>query len=236
VAAGQQGTVSSVAVHAGRPYFTIAGGAAGGLWGQTQYLVPSGFIRGGRVRFGVLPDKIFTGVCVHHRPLQGSLSAEVEFDDLTSHGIGSGGIQGSVITDFADAGAAGLSACLKLGLTRSTGDPQAGPVVTAWELHAIPRPKRVNETVLPVILTTKVTDLRGTVTSADPLGQYRELKELAKSSRLVAFQFGDETETVRVASVAIAKGSIRAWMDNAHGTLSQWVETIVYVRLLSKEA
>lgn len=234
-ASGAQGTVSSVALFGDRAYFSVLG-ASGGLWAQNQYLVPEGFVRAGRVRYGVLPDKIFTGVEIHHEPLNGKIAAEVEFDDFTTRGLGIGGSQGSVVTVLDDAGGAGLSACLRLSLTRSDGDPTLGPVLHAWVLNAIPRPPRVTEIILPIILRTQLTDLRNRTIAADPLTQYRKLEALASSTSLVLLQFGAASYTVRVAGIAIPEGAVRSWMDDPFGRLGQWVETTAYVRLLSKEA
>jgi len=232
-AEGIQGNVSSVALFGDRAFFTVIGS---GLWGQNEYLVPGGFVESGHIRYSVLPDKIFTGVSIRHAPLQGGLSASIEFDDMTERSIGVGGNQGTTVTVLDDAGAAGLSASLRLGLTRSVTDPTAGPVVRAWVLNAIPRPKRVIEFIVPVILRTHIEDLRGNDQPIDPLVTYRKLEALASSARLVLYQFGGATYTVRVASVIIPAGSVRSWMDDPHSRLEQWIETTAFVRLLSKEA
>ncbi len=214
-----------------RRYFVVSKGAAGGgLYAETDDLVEQGTLESGHVRFGILPDKIFTSVEIRHEQAAGSVGAAVTFDDGSSAFIGGGETSGGTRMVLDAAGSAGLSASLALMLTRDALDATLGPTVRAWVLSALPRPPRVTEFILPIVLSSKVTDLRQNDRVYEPLDEVRFFEGLASSSRLVILQMGAESRRVRVASVAVPEGAVRAW-----GQDGEWFEPIAFVRLLSKE-
>lgn len=227
-AAPIQGVSSGVAQHNGRRYFSIV---ESGIWGETTDLVPDGFLDVGHVRYSVLADKIFTGVEIQHDPLEGTVGAVVTFNDGTSRSLGVGAGQGSVVSSLDEAQGAGLSASLRIIATRDTSPLTAGPCIRSWVLNALPRPKRVLEIVLPLILKTKIESLRGVDTAFSPLDEVLALDSLASSAELVTYQEGDATYSVRVASVAIAQGGVRSWAQEG----KTWFQATVLVRLLTKE-
>jgi len=212
-----------------RRYFTVAGV---GLYGETDELVEQGSLETGQIRFGILPNKVFTSVEIRHEDTLGSIGAALTFDDGSSAFIGGGPTTGGTRMVLDSGGNAGLSASLALMLTRDDNDPTQGPVVRAWALSALPQPPRVVEIILPIVLHTKVQDLRGHERTFRPLAEVQRLERLASSSQLVVYQEGADTRRVRVASVAIPDGGVRSWSRDGE----PWLETIVYVRLLCKEA
>lgn len=235
-AQGVAGVVSGVAsfrksgAARDRRYFTVIGA---GLFGEADELVEQATIESGQVRFGVLPDKIFTGVEVRHEPVPGSIGAAITYDDGGSSFLGGGDTHSSTMLTLDAGGSAGLSASLALFLTRDTVDLTKGPVVLSWVLSALPQPKRVTDFVVPIILKSRVTDLRGHDRTFDPLAEVRRLEALASTSRLVVYQEGADTRRVRVSSVAIAEGDVRSWRKEP-GEI--WFEATVLVRLLSRES
>lgn len=227
-----QGAVTGIATFGDRRYFAVS---ASGLWGETIYKVPSGTIESGQVRYGVLAHKLFTGVELRHEPLMGQIGAEAVAIDGTARALGLSSIPGEAECVLADAQVSGLSMSLRLTLVRDVTDPTDGPQIRAWVLTALPRPKRVTEFILPLILKTEVTNLAGAMEAFDPLGEVQFLDALASSSELVTYQEGAASYVVRVDSVAVADGGIRSWQDE-RGSGSTWYEATVFVRLLSKES
>src|SRR5690606_25460107 len=211
-----------------RRYFCVAGV---GLYGETDELVEQGSLETGQIRFGILPNKVFTLVEIRHEDTLGSIGAALTFDDGSSAFIGGGPTTGGTRMVLDSGGNAGPSASLALMLTRDDHDPTQGPVVLAWALSALPQPPRVVAIIQPIILHTKVQDHRGHERTFRPLAEAQRLERLASSSQLVVYQEGADTRRVRVASVAIPDGGVRSWSRDGE----PWLETIVYVRLLCKE-
>lgn len=211
-----------------RRYFVVSGK---GFYGEGDDRVPEARIETGQIRFGVLVPKIFTGVTVRHEDAPGFISGDLTFDDGAVVSLGGGDPENRTSTELATGGRAGLSASLGLDGTRDDADTTLGPVIRAWEMAALPRPKRVIEYVVPVILRSKVTDLRGHERPFSPLAEMRHLESLAASSRLVPYQEGSDFQRVRVSSVAIAAGGVRSWERGA----VTWFEATVLVHMLSKE-
>lgn len=235
LAAAVTGTVSGVAALKGsgstreRRYFAVVGS---GVWGETDNLVAQGTIESGDIRFGVIPDKVFTGLDVHHDPSAGSIGAAITYDDGTSIFLGGNSAAGGTRMTLGAGDGPGLSASVALLLTRDEVDPETGPVVRAWVLHAVPRPKRVTEIVIAVLLRTTIVDLTNQEHVLDTLEEYRRLEDLASTSRLVIYQEGDEARKVRVASVAIPENGVRSWTD---GPVT-WYQATALVHMLSKES
>lgn len=228
-AAPIQGVSSGVAQHNGRRYFTIV---ESGVWGETGDLVADGFLDSGDIRYGVLADKIFTGVEIQHDPLEGSVGAVVTFNDDTSRSLGVGNAASSVASVLDEAQGSGLSVSLRIIADRATSPLTAGPCIRSWILNALPRPRRVTEIVLPLILKTRVVSLRNVDTEFDPLEEVRRLDALASSAELVTYQEGDATYQVRVSSVAIGAEGVRSWTQDG----TRWFQATVLVRLLTKES
>lgn len=226
-----QGTVKGVCTFGDRRYFTASGS---GLWGETIYKVPFGTIETGQIRYGTLAHKLFTSVALRHEPLAGQIGAEVIGLDGSSRSLGLSTIPGDLECELADAQVAGLSMSLRLTLVRDI-DATKGPRIRAWTLSALPRPKRVTEFIVPLILKSRVTDLANIPARFDPLAEVQFLEGLASSSELVTYQEGSASYTVRVDTVAIPEQGVRSWQDDSSEGV--WFEcSPVYVRLLSKES
>lgn len=226
MASDLQGVVSGISQFNGEQFFAVV---ESGLWGATEYLVPAAYLDSGDVRYGVLPEKIFSGVEIRHDPLEGSVGALITFNDGVTRGLGSNDAAGSVISQLDAASGIGLSANLRVIAMRDIDDPTTGPVIQSWQLNALLRPKRVREIILPLILKTKV-NTENVDQPQDPLDDIRRLESLCASAEFVVLQEGEETYDVRVESVAIPRGSIRGWIDGG-----RWFQTTVFVRLLTRE-
>jgi hypothetical protein len=72
------GTVLTVASLSGRRYFGVS---VDGFKGATANPVEEGELRTGRIRYGILDQKVFTDMSWRTRPLAGQVEVEVERDD-----------------------------------------------------------------------------------------------------------------------------------------------------------
>ena len=95
------GTVSSVASIRGRRYFAIP---TVGFYGGSANFVASGTLSTGRIRYGVLENKVFSDVKWRTSPLVGSVSAIVTFDDGGIADAGSQGVAGTIGNEFSSIG------------------------------------------------------------------------------------------------------------------------------------
>lgn len=211
-----------------RRYFAINGS---GIWGEVDNLVSEGFVDSGEIRFGILPNKVFTGVDIRHSPSPGEIAASVTFESGTTIALGQTETDGTTRTTLANAAGSDLSASLRLTLFRNPADPTVGPVIRAWVLNALPQPSRVIEFIVPFVLYSEISDLRGKAQRFDPLREMRRLEALASTSQLVPYQEGSAFYEVRVASAAIGQGDVRAWQRGG----IRWFQAKVLARLLSKE-
>lgn|GEM_PF-1714155 len=223
-----QGAVTGIARHNGRTYFAVS---ASGIWGESQYQAIRGDLEVGDIRYSVLADKIFTGVEIHHDALAGAVGATIRFADDFERSLGSNDANGSVVSVLDQAAGVGRSASLTITAFRDVADPTTGPCIRSWVLNSLPRPKRVTEIILPIVLKTKVRTLREVDEPQDPLEEVRLLDALASSNQLVVYQEGDATYQVRVSSVAIDEGGATSWSDSG----DIWFQSTVLVRLLTKE-
>lgn len=230
-----QGNVTAVTVHSGDPYFMVIGDGIHGP-DPAGTLVPQGTIDAGEIRYSVLPPKVFTSIDVHTEPLVGRVSGQVVRPDGTTQSLGTASQTGSVESSLMDAQSTGRSVNLRLTLHRDSVDPTTGPCLRAWVLHALPRPRRITEFIVPLVLKTLVVGLQGEEVGFDPLAEVCRLDSLASSAQMVTYQEGPITHLVRVDSVTILEAGVRSWQADRHDEGDGvWFEATVFVRLLSRE-
>lgn len=226
------GTVTGVATLLGRRYFTIAGS---GLYGESDDLVPEGWLDVGQIRYGTTANKVFTGVDLRFEPLVGQISARSTSPTGVQRSLGVASTTGSVALDAGGVQVTGLFCSLRLTMTRDS-DPTTGPVLLSWRMSGLPRPRRVVEIILPIIFKTRVEDLHSIELQFDPLAEVHHLEELASSARLIIFQEGADSRLVRVDQVVVPPGSVRSWQSRrVHTATGIWLELTVFTRLLTRE-
>jgi hypothetical protein len=91
------GTAMAVTSINGRRYFALS---TVGFYGATRNYVASGTLSTGRIRYGVLENKVFSDLKWRTAPLVGQVSAEVAFDTLDTATAGIQADEGSIGNEF----------------------------------------------------------------------------------------------------------------------------------------
>lgn len=231
-----QGAVLGVASFNGRRYFAISGV---GLFGETTTYVQSGTYNTGWIRFGSLVDKAFTSMKFGTDPLVGSIAASLNFVDGSSRSMGA--IATSGLTESSLLDGSGHSVAAQVVLTLTRGSPSTAPVLRWWMLNALPKPPRVEEIVVPLLLNAKVVDFIGNEVTIDPRAEFDYLSSLRSSAIEVIYQEGNSAQVVHVDNLAIQPADAGQWME-PRGRGGQppdhfWFSgPVVSVRLLTRES
>lgn len=207
------GTVTSVIAFRGDPYWAAAGlGMYGPEYGGDRRA--SGTLTSGWLTYGTAEEKSSALFGIRAAPIDGAVSATVECEDGTEVAVGrwETGSRGTD-TDVFAGGKRGRKFRIRLTLERDELDFTQGPVVEAWSLRAGIAPQPMREWIVPILLFDQ-QDVNGTLLSMDPLAEWSHLQELERSRDLVIYQEGQLLHLVRVRTVTIARGGVRAWNHN----------------------
>lgn len=230
-----QGTVTGVASFNNKRYFVVSGV---GLYGETATYVPTGTWNSGWIRFGSLIDKQFGSVQLGSDPMVGSIAATLDFVDGSTHSMGTYSTAGETQSSLLDS--TGRSVAAQLVLTFTRGSTTTAPILRYWSLNAYPAPPRVEEIILPIIISTRTTDLIGLTHTVDPLVEWDYLSTYRSSNAPIIVQIGMESLVGRVDNVAVLEGDVNAWQD-PRGRGGQVFEHFYFnemkvsVRILTKE-
>lgn len=194
--AGAQGAVKSAATFLGKRVFSVSGS---GVFAESDGLVSSGWLRSGKVTFGLPDEKAFEFLRIRSEPLPAGASvgytvavdgAQIVSAAFSGDGgtgtdpeVELGGVQGDVVT-------------LELTLNAGTG---GSPVVTRWTMRALPIPRRGVLYNVPLILREDVTGLNGRRVQLDPEAEYGFL--LSKVGRSVTYREGSRQHRAYVDAV-----------------------------------
>lgn len=168
--------------------------------GQGAYLEsastkePTGYFQTGRVRFSTLEPKLFKFLTVKTPAgLMGSVAASITEPGGSTTSILTAS-QGGTATIMDVLLAAPTTAVewvqLRLDLTRSSTDTTQGPVVTGWQLKAMPGSVRQRVFQIPLSLFDKEKDQSGQVTGWEGRSAQRfaAFSQLAQAGDAVSFQ------------------------------------------------
>lgn len=188
------GVVSSVSNFgtSNRMVFAVVG--SGSYLESATALEPTGYFQTGRIRYSTLEPKIFKFVSVFTPPvIAGSLTASI--------GDPSGAVT-SVFT-IGDTGGAEIKdvilpapatavewAQLRLDFDRSTVDTSTGPVVTGWQLKALPGAVRQRMFVIPLLCFDREKSQQGQTYGHDgrTIVRLEAFEQLAQRGDAVSFQ------------------------------------------------
>lgn len=210
-------TVASIS---GRRYFGMSGD---GFYGATGNLVESGTLTTGRIRYGMLDAKVFATLQWQTAPLNGSVSARVDFDTGANVEVGAQVDAGTVSSTRFNLGPVTAEwAELTFTLSRDPSDTDTGPELRWWLLNAVPGAQTTERILLPVRLQRNVEMPSGRVVHFDPRVEAGALRDLVKTQRVVSFQLGHDADDVYLTNVE--EGVLEAenqWnpMDNSMETL-----------------
>jgi hypothetical protein len=140
--AGTTGTVTSVTNFGTSDRMVFAVEGAGSYLESEDTLVSSGYLQTGRVRFNTLEPKVFKFLSVFTpAPLSGAVTASIGDPSGAVTSVFTAGESGGARIEDVILPAPSTAvewAQLKLELSRSSTDDTAGPVVTGWQLKALP--------------------------------------------------------------------------------------------------
>lgn len=194
VAVAGQATVTRSTVD-GRIAFLVPGF---GLYVQhPSKLVPVGTLGTSRIRFQTLDPKVFRfvrlrGDAVAGAADSGTISVAASLTDSGGQNVGS--LQVANLSDSGDWATnqpATVALTLQLTLTRSGSDVKVGPVLTSYQLKALPAQRRQREIVLPLSLYDSVLDNSGANVGGDgtALARILALEALEQASDIVTLQY-----------------------------------------------
>lgn len=176
---------------AGVPYFVVNNSGAFTLYGPDGYVVPSGWVEPGWVRYGTLENKIVVEVDFQHKPLPAGCSVTYQIvseDTETVNDVGTNSVVGSTTVD--DPFSAGLLVGDRfmpvITLTRST-DQLSGPTFLSHITKAMVTTKRQDEVLLALIWEEKDYTIGPSQKSwaMDLMAEYAYLKGLEGSGTTV---------------------------------------------------
>lgn len=152
LSANTTGRVRSVTLLGDQVAFTVD--SAGLFLQHSSNLVPSGWIRTGRIRYRTLEPKLFKYVRLRTNPLSGAIGISAITDGDSELPVAS--ITSPGETDHDDCALPGNlggqeSLGLKFILTRNTSTVNTGPVLRSFQLKALPGTKRQRQLILPLL-------------------------------------------------------------------------------------
>lgn len=221
------GSVSGCAILDGKPYFAAA---AGSVYGPHYdgMLTSVGVLTSGWLTFGTIEDKLPALFHLRTAPLDGTVEVYLVDETGNERYLAQFTTPGSKGTT--DPVAAGGEASelfrVRIVLRPDSVDERLGPEVRRWTLRAGVAPQPSEEWIVPIILAPYV-DVNGVDVAVDARGEWDHLKELEASRRVVTYQEGvDRAYRVRVRSVSIPRGAVRAWNYD-----QTFFDTVALVRL-----
>lgn len=188
------GTVSSVTNFGTSDRMALAVVGSGSYLESASTLESSGYFRTGRIRFSTLEPKLFKVLSVFTpAPLAGSVTASIgDPTGAVTSVFTAGESGGAQIKDIAlPAPSSAVEwAQLRLDLERSASDDTAGPVVTGWQLKALPGSVRQRIFVVPLQVFDREKSASGQAFGHDgrTLEVIEAFSQLAQRGDAVSFQ------------------------------------------------
>lgn len=196
VATGETGkTVSSVVTYLDKRVFAVAGG---GVYYQSDDLMPGGWLEQGTMSFSV--EDLKTGLYVQGKwmPLQGSLALDIGYDSSGYVRLVNITTEDSIRSDNISLNGVQFSRVDARYLLRRDPDaPTTGPEFTRWEVRAIPVKGRASRWTLP-IMNYDTVEIDGVVYNRDVLLELDTLMNLCESGQMFALQESGRAYQVHV--------------------------------------
>lgn len=177
--------VRSVTTFTDKRVFTIDDN---GVWYQTTNLVPAGWLQEGTMSFSV--EDVKTGLYLQAKwlPLSGQIDLDVAYDSTGYVRLVDVSIQNSVRSGNVSLNGAQFSRInARHVLRRNTVLLDEGPVMTRWEVRAIPVKGRASRWTLPIINHEDV-EIDGVKYTRDPLVVVDSLVGLVESGQIFTLQ------------------------------------------------
>jgi hypothetical protein len=177
--------------------FTVSGA---GVYYESTDLAESGFVDCGTWRWGI-PDRKFAAFFdMRSEPLNGTLTFAHNFDNAGFTSLASFDRTGATENILDGPTTAFGEARIKITFTRSATDSTVGPVLTRWQVRAVPAPRRSELFSVPLLLHEKLR-MRNREFQVDVNNELFLIRDLVKDARIVTYQEGLDTYKVIVENV-----------------------------------
>lgn len=179
------GVVRSVVTFQDKRVFSIDGG---GVWYQTDNLVPAGWVSEGKMSFSVEDPKTALYMQVKWEPLVGEINCDISWDSAPYRRIVEFKIPGSIRSGNISLNGWQFSRVNpRHVLKRNTVLPTEGPILTRWEIRAVPVKGRASRWTLPIMNYEEI-EIDGVKYTRDPKATVDRLIGLVESGRLFILQ------------------------------------------------
>lgn len=216
------GRTTSIVTFEGKRYFTIADA---GLYAETDDYETSGYLWSGWIRYGITAPKVASRIDLRHEPLVGSVKAEMLTEDLIVTDFGTNSLVSSLEPEGGLQEQLQMGEAAQLKLTLNQGGVQQTPVLNRWTVRALPSPERIDEIILPLVLSESVSSMVDqTSIYYDTLEEFLYLQGLVGSGQIVRYREGATEYLVYV-------DRLEAQPKNWNADRS-WFNGTVIVRLL----
>lgn len=171
--------VRSVVTYSNKRVFSIDGG---GVWFESDSLVPAGWLTEGRISYSV--EDLKTGLYVQAKwdPLVGRITLEASYDDAPFEVLSNFNQQQSIRSGNISLSGQQFSRMnARQILRRDSVDTSKGPTLTRWELRAIPVKGRTSRWTLPIMNYEEI-ELDGVSYTRDPLAVLDTLMNLYENT------------------------------------------------------
>jgi hypothetical protein len=181
----------------GKRLFTISGA---GVYYESTDLAASGYVDAGTWRWGI-PDRKFAAFFdMRTEPLNGTLQFSHNFDNAGFENLAAFDRAGATENILDGPTEAFGEAQIKVTFTRSATDNTLGPVLTRWQVRAVPAPRRSELFSIPLMLHHKMR-LKNKEFHVNVDEELFFIRDLVKDARIVTYQEGTDTYKVIVENV-----------------------------------
>jgi len=181
----------------GKRLFTISGA---GVYYESTDLAASGYVDAGTWRWGI-PDRKFAAFFdMRTEPLNGTLQFSHNFDNAEFEDLAAFDRTGATENILDGPTEAFGEAQIKVTFTRSATDNTLGPVLTRWQVRAVPAPRRSELFSIPLMLHHKMR-LKNKEFHVNVDEELFFIRDLVKDARIVTYQEGTDTYKVIVENV-----------------------------------
>lgn len=205
-------TVQSVVTFEEKRVFSIQDG---GVWYETTNLVPGGWLTQGIISYSV--EDLKTGIYTQTKfqPLNGSISLDMQYDSTGFVRVATFPIQGSIRSGNVSMNGTQFSRIEpRFVLRRSDTDATIGPVMTRWEVRAIPVKGRNSRWTLPIVNREEI-EIDGVTYTRNPLDVLDSLMSLVEGGTLFTLQESNRSHQVHAKDFMWVPDSLtsngRAW-------------------------
>lgn len=177
-------TTRSVVTFTGKRVFSID---SGGVWFESDTLMPGGWVEQGVLSFSVEDDKTALYAQTKWEPLEGGVYLDMSFNSLGYSRFAEYVVADSIKSENTSLNGVVFSRAEPRLILLPNDDATAGPRVTRWELRARPSRGRASRWVLPII-NHEVIQLDGATENRDPVAEYDRLIDLVESGTMFVYQ------------------------------------------------